>query len=95
MSDERVMIERFAKSEGLPISSWDAEHENGLTAKLGRARVVEDDEDHGLYGGDEGELEACVVGSEENRNQRVSLGLIIDGYDEASDVPDISAVEPI
>jgi hypothetical protein len=93
---DREMIEARCKAEGLRISEWDEEHENGLTAKCGRYEVVSRDTDEeGPYVGDEGVLEVCVVGSAEYKNQSVSFSLLVDGYDMSYDVDDLSDLEPV
>lgn len=90
---EREMIEDACKRQDFTIQEWDEEHENGLTAKLGRYTVVTPDyEDDGLYEGDEGELTACVVGAEQYHNQRVSFSFIPDGCDAGPDVRDLLAL---
>lgn len=94
--DNKEMIEARCQREGLTIQAWDEEHENGLTAKLGRYTVVTPDyEDDGLYEGDEGELEACVVGAVQYGNQRVSFSFIPDGCDGGPEVRSLYAVESL
>lgn len=51
-----------------------------------RVRVIEDDEDNGVYSGDEGYVILETVGSAEYHNERTWLGLLIDGYDSPVDV---------
>lgn len=93
---DKEMIEERLQSEGLTAQSWVEDTENGLTAKLGRYQVVNDDEeDYGLYAGDEGELSACVVGSAQYGNQRVSFSFTLDDNDEGSEVHSLSVLEPI
>jgi hypothetical protein len=94
--DERKMIEEACKREGLTIQGWDPDHENGLTAKLGRYTVTTPDyDDDGLYEGDEGNLTACVVGSEQYNNQRVEFTFIPEDYDSGPEVSDLTALEPV
>lgn len=94
--NNKEMIEARCKQEGLTINSWDEEHENGLTAKLGRFVVTtDDDEDYGLYSGDEGELEACVVGSEQYNNRRISFSFVPDGLDGGTEVHYLYVLDPI
>jgi hypothetical protein len=71
------------------------EDEGRIIASLGRFTVIDDDEDKGTYAGDEGELTAMVVGSQEYGNERVDYSILIDEYhDEPSDV-DINNVDPV
>jgi hypothetical protein len=92
---EQDMIARYAESHGFTVRGWRDDEENGLTAELGRFRVIEDDEDRGLYVDDEGRLEACVVGAAEYGNQRVALSFTPDGYDSGNDVYDASVLEEL
>lgn len=91
---DREMIEQALAHNGFTVERWDEENENGLTAVVaGTFTVIEEDEDRGLYDGDSGKLEVCVVGSAENRNQRVYFGFVPDGYDEANEVVDLTALD--
>lgn len=92
---EREMIEAAVARHGFTVKSWDPSHENGLTAMLGHFIVTEGDEDHGLYDGDTGTLDACVVGAAEYGNQRVSFSFVPEGCDSGADVDDLSAVEEL
>lgn len=92
---EHDVLKGYAKGQGFTVRGFRDDEENGLTAELGRFRVIEDDEDHGLYADDEGVLEACIVGSVEYRNQRVSLSFIPDGYDGGNEVYDPSVLEEL
>lgn len=90
----KEMIEKRCGMEGLSIQGWTTT-DDGETAKLGRFLVTEGRENDGLFKDDEGELVACVVGSEKYSNQRVAFSFTPDDYDEGSDVPDLSVLEPI
>lgn len=46
-----------------------------------RVRIVEDDEGRGLYAGEEGYLLIHEVGAPEHNNVRVSMSILMDGYD--------------
>lgn len=91
----KQMIESKLQAESYPAQNWLLDEDGQTVADLGRFRVVEEDDDHGFYAGDEGTIHASVVGSEKYRNERVAYLLLIDGYDSAVDVPDISMVDPI
>jgi hypothetical protein len=82
------LIEQECERQMLLVESWDEEHENGVTAILGRWRVYHDEyADQGFYVDDEGVLSACVVGSEQYGNQRVSLSFMPSGMDGGVEVP--------
>lgn len=94
MSD-REMIEQALEREMHPVESWADDPDNGVTAALqGRWRVIEDDEDAGLYAGDEGAISACVVGAEQYGNRHVSYSFHADGFDPV-DLPSFDLVEAI
>lgn len=93
---DKEMIEARCQQEGLTIQGWDEEHENGLTAKLGRYTVTTDDyEEAGFYIDDEGDLSACVVGSEQFGNRRVSFAFTPDEMDMGNDVSELSILDPV
>lgn len=82
MTDDAVakkkgMITRAVDQHGYPVKEW-REGDEGLEAALGRFRVTVDDDDQGLYEGDEGEVTACVVGAPEYENERVSFSFTSD-----------------
>lgn len=89
------MIRDAARRHGFEVAEFYEHEDNGLTGKLGRFRVIEGDDDRGLYEGDEGELEACIVGAVKHNNQRVSFGFTPDGYDSADEVWDFDLLEQI
>lgn len=92
---DRERIEKRCVSEGLRILDWRDDPGDGLTASLGRFEVVTDEyDDDGLYSGDVGKLEASVVGAAQYGNQRVHFGFTPDDSDGATEVTDLSAVEP-
>lgn len=93
---DREMIEDYAEYTMLSIESWDEENENGLTALLSdRWVVVHDDEDRGLYEGDEGVLTLCVVGAEQYGNRRVSLSFVADDMDCGVEIVDLDVLDSI
>ena len=92
---DRERIEEALAREGFTAQEWIEHPDNGLTAVVGRFVVQTDDEDAGLYGGDEGKLDACVVGAEQYANQRVSWTFTAEGYDEGNEVTDLSVLEPV
>lgn len=92
---DKEMIEARCQSEGLTIKEW-TETDDGDTAKLGRWVVATDEFDgDGLYHDDEGDLTACVVGSEEFHNRRVHFSFTADGYDTGNEVRVLAALEPV
>src|SRR4051812_30868100 len=91
---DRDMIQEHAESRGLTVREWTTTLD-GETAILGRFRVIEEDEDNGLFQDDEGPLTAIVVGAREYGTERVSYGLTPDGCDSPNDVRDLDAVEEI
>jgi hypothetical protein len=87
MSDferKRELIERAAKVWGFNIDGWD-ENEDGPYADLGRATVIEDDDDRGLFAGDAGSLILGVVGSPRFGNERPAFFFTPDGMDFGGD----------
>lgn len=94
-SDEKNMIDRAVARAGFSVSEWREDPEDGLTGVVGRFVVVTDDDDNGLYSGDEGELAACLVGAAQYDNQRVAWQFTADGYDGACDVSDLDLLEPV
>lgn len=51
-----------------------------------RVRAIEDDDDNGIFAGDEGYLIIEEVGSPQHNNVRISTGFIADGYDSDNEV---------
>lgn len=95
--EKRKLIEERCEREGLRIDGWLEDHEDGVTADLGGYRVIEEDEDKGLYDDDVGQMTASVVGSPEYGNVRVSLTFTPEGNDPGSgpEVNDLSVLEPV
>jgi hypothetical protein len=92
---DKERIEQAVEQAGFSVKSWNPDHENGLTANIGKFTVMSnDEEDYGLYEGDEGTLYACVVGAEQYGNQRVSFSFITEGYDDGNEVHDLSVLDP-
>jgi hypothetical protein len=59
-----------------------------------RVRAIADDEDNGVFSGDEGYLILEMVGAPEYHNERVSLGLLAEGFSDPVDV-DPDNIEPV
>lgn len=92
------MIESHIQSTGYTVQEWRNDEDYSVpraVAYIGRFEIIEDDEDNGLYSGDEGDLTATVVGAAEYQNERVAFSFTPDGYDTGTDVPDLSLVDPI
>lgn len=85
MTHGELIIET-CEEEGLPIREW-REMEDGPEAVLGRARVIEDDEEEGVFVGEEGELTCCTVGAASLGNLRPSFALYIKDRSGPVEVP--------
>ena len=86
---EKEMILEDTTARGFTVESWLDHPDNGTTAMfVGRFVAIEDDEDEGIYSGDEGELSACVVGAAQYGNERVSYSLKLEGRDETEVDPE-------
>lgn len=91
--DHKEMIERACKAQGLDIKGWETDTDSGEDrpqADLGRVRVLEDDEEHGIFEGTEGVLKASVVGAAQHGNERVHFGYTEDDTDSCVEVRDPS-----
>lgn len=95
MEDKDLIAAAIDRQLGRPVAEWRDDPENGITAVIGRYTVTEDDDEHGLYSGDEGELTACRVGAPEYGNVRVAFSFTTDGLDGGNDVPDPSILDPV
>jgi len=74
------MIQEELDLQMLAIQGWRLGEGDEPEALLkGRWVVIEEDEDAGLFGGDEGTVTASVVGSPKYGNERVFLGFTADG----------------
>lgn len=69
--NHRQLIEAQLASDGLVPAEWRTDEDGDLEAVLGRWRVTDEDEDKGLYEGDEGTLTVSVVGAAEYNNEQV------------------------
>jgi hypothetical protein len=96
MADEtKNLIDRHVARMGHTVREWRDDPDNGLTAVLGQFRVIDGDEDTGLYEGDEGELTASKVGSEKYGNVNVCYSFTPEGYDGGNDVRDLDSLEEV
>lgn len=92
---DKERIEQACQEQGFSIQSWDEKDDDGITARLGPFNVLNnEDEDYGLFEGDEGVLSACVVGAAEYGNQRVAFIFIAEGCDEGNEVHSLDVLEP-
>lgn len=86
---ERAMIERRLASEGIHPEEKDwsiSEDDHRPEVALGRAEVVEEDEDKGLYSGDQGVVTACCVGAADLGNLHVAYYFTSDDHDSGESV---------
>lgn len=92
---ERQMIEARLRTEGYRPESWRASEENAgrPEAVIGRFRVLEDDEDVGVFADTEGVLTATCVGAAELGNLRVAFGFTEDGMDADVEIRDLGSLE--
>lgn len=97
---EREMLQAALDTYGLNGVFREADDPNNVT--MGpevlvneRWQVIEDDEDNGLFEGDEGQLFACVVGAPEYHNHHVSWGFMPDGMNCTSDCVPYDNVYPV
>lgn len=97
MTDDRIkqMIAARVADEGYTVESW-REGDDGLEGIIGRFRVTDnEDEDYGIFEGDEGELIACVVGAQEYHNERVMFNFKADGTDGGNEAHNLASLDPI
>lgn len=91
----RPMIEDALKVYGLTAEKFETDEYGDLQAVVtGRWTVNEENEDQGLFEGDEGVLYVSVVGSEEHRNERPHYGFMAEGTDVQIEC-DPNALEPV
>lgn len=98
MSDNdriKQMIESAVAREGYTVEEWRDDPGDGLTGVIGRFVVAVEDENEGLYEGDEGVLEVSVVGAPQYQNERVWFGFTADGTDGGAEVKDVSTLDPV
>lgn len=89
-------IDRYGGFAAPQDADWTMdEEERRERAALGRWRVMEDDEDRGLFANDEGELHATVVGAAQHHNEAAAFYLQLDYYDTAIRVTPFEDVEPV
>lgn len=93
--DDRIkgMIEKKLETVGYHAEAW-KDTDDGPTAVLGRFKVIEENEDQGLYMDDEGEVTACVVGAPQYGNERVHFTFTPEGYDSGTEA-DLFSLDPI
>lgn len=93
--EQQRLIEAELEKRMLVAAEW-RDGEDGREAVLKhRWYVTEEDEDNGLFEGDEGTVSACVVGSAKYRNTRVSFSFTPDGCDGGSDCIPLENVDAI
>lgn len=97
MPDHKRLIEDACTKQGLTVQSWSQDpdyDEPRDQAELGLFAVIEDNDEAGIYEGDEGTLIACVVGAAEFGNERVAFVFTADGCDSGSEVSpyDVEAI---
>jgi hypothetical protein len=94
-AQERALIEAALSRAGYRAESWRASEENAGRAEavVGRFRVLQDDDEAGLFADTEGVLTAVCVGSAERRNLRVAFGFLEDGMTADVEVRDLDALE--
>lgn len=94
---DREIVERALATHGLTADAWENDADNGdrPTAKLGRWIVIEDDEDRGLYEGDEGELTCTAVGATEHGNLQSAFYFRGDGLEVGERVDPFEDIEPV
>lgn len=100
MSEEhdrhRTRITARLHSLMLTPKTWRVNDDGELEAVLGRWRVVEEEENEGLYADDEGELVASVVGAPGYGNERVGFYLYTDDHpDMPGEVRQLDTLEPV
>lgn len=88
-------IDRYGIAAPQDVDWTMDEEERRERAKLGRWRVMWDDEDRGLVAGDQGELHATVVGAVEHHNEAAAFYLQLDYYDIAIRVTPFENVDPL
>lgn len=81
--EQRKLITEAIRHWVAEPERWDADPDDGgrLRGWLGSAHVFDDDEDQGLYEGDEGEVYACVVGAHQYGNVHVAFYFMGEGMD--------------
>lgn len=74
----RRLIEERLRSDGLHPDEWRNDEDGQIEAVLGKWRVTDEDEDKGLYEGEEGTLTASVVGAPEHGNEQVKYHICLE-----------------
>ena len=81
------LINAWLRAHQLTAERFEQNEDGELVAVMpGRWRVLEDDEAAGVNEGDEGTLEASMVGAPELGNHRIWYGLRIDGMTDPVEV---------
>lgn len=92
---QRERIEAELEHHMLVAEEW-RDGEDGTEAVLKyRWGVIEEDEDAGLFEGDEGRVVASVVGAAKYGNERVSFGFVADGMDGPVECRPLDNVDPL
>lgn len=86
----RELIEREISTYGYPVKEWGIDEDGDVQANLGRFRVITDDEDFGLFEGDEGVVFAGVVGAAEYNNEGIAFSFQGDDFDSGLPLRDLS-----
>lgn len=86
----RELIERTIASYGYPAKEWGIDDDGDVRADLGRFRVIANDDDHGLFEGDEGVVFAGVVGAQEYHNESVAFSFQGDDFDSGLPLRDLA-----
>lgn len=94
VNEERLkqLIGSRLDSEGYPVKEWRT-HDGEFEGVIGRAIVIEEHEDGGIYIDATGLVTASVVGAAKFGNERVAFHMYEDGYDGPNELPDLSYVE--
>ena len=99
MDDKTYVAAQLQARFGIIVEDgeWADDGMGSDIAKLGRWFVVREDEERGLYEGDQGELSAQRVGGEEHGNVRLCVTFTPDDYDPFSgpEAVPFEDVEPV
>lgn len=85
-----LIAERARKQFGLEIDEYRNDEDGDIEGVCGRWVVVEDNEEKGIYEGEEGELHFAVVGAPKYSNERVAVYF----YSDDTEGPAMGEVTP-